>query len=124
MARDYVDGARLALRVLGGFEVCVGDRTVSLPANAQRVLGYLAVARAESRREVLAGHLWSWTNQAHFSLQYVEKLRQFVQLEPAEEGTQSRDTWISRCGNHRAVRGWCHRPEFPDVKSFPFAAHS
>lgn len=64
MARDYVDGARLALRVLGGFEVCVGDRTVSLPANAQRVLGYLAVARAESRREVLAGHLWSWTNQA------------------------------------------------------------
>ena len=64
MARNNADGARLALRVLGGFEVCVDDRTVSLPANAQRLLGYLAVAGAESRREVLAGHLWSWTSQA------------------------------------------------------------
>jgi DNA-binding SARP family transcriptional activator len=64
MARDLTEGAGLALRVLGGFEVCVGDRTVSLPANAQRVLGYLAVTGAESRREVLAAHLWSWTSQA------------------------------------------------------------
>jgi DNA-binding SARP family transcriptional activator len=64
MARDLTEGAGLALRVLGGFEVCVGDRAVSLPANAQRVLGYLAVTGAESRREVLAAHLWSWTSQA------------------------------------------------------------
>ncbi len=64
MAIGHVHAAGLGLRVLGGFEVWVGGRTVSLPANAQRVLGYLAVAGAESRREVLAGHLWSWTSQA------------------------------------------------------------
>jgi len=64
MARDFAVGAGLALRVLGGFEVCVGGRAVSLPANAQRVLGYLAVTGVESRREVLAAHLWSWTSQA------------------------------------------------------------
>ena len=64
MAVGHVGGAGLSLKVLGGFEVLVGDRPVSLPANAQRVLGYLAVAGTESRRDVVAAHLWSWTSQA------------------------------------------------------------
>jgi DNA-binding SARP family transcriptional activator len=46
------------VRVLGDFELRVGRRAVVLPVNAQRVLGYLAVAGREARRERLAGVLW------------------------------------------------------------------
>ena len=51
------------LRVLGDFELRVGRRTVVLPVNAQRVLGYLAVAGREARRERLAGVLWGESSQ-------------------------------------------------------------
>ncbi len=52
------------LCVLGGFEVRVGGSPVTLPANAQRVLGALAVATAVVRRDVLAGRLWGLTSQS------------------------------------------------------------
>ena len=58
-----LDDSPLSLHVLGGFQVAVGGLPVSLPANAQRVLGYLAVVRADPRRDVLAGRLWGSTSQ-------------------------------------------------------------
>jgi DNA-binding SARP family transcriptional activator len=64
MAMRNVTGARLALRVLGGFDLWVGDHSVVLPMNAQRVLGYLVVTGAQARRDVLAGHLWGGSPQS------------------------------------------------------------
>src|SRR3712207_9086520 len=56
--------SRPFLRVLGGFEVRVGGSPVTLPSNAQRVLGALAVTTAVVRRDVLAGKLWGLTSQS------------------------------------------------------------
>jgi DNA-binding SARP family transcriptional activator len=56
--------SRFSLRVLGGFEVRVVGSPVTLPTNAQRVLGALAVAGAVVRRDVLAGKLWGLTSQS------------------------------------------------------------
>jgi DNA-binding SARP family transcriptional activator len=53
-----------ALRVLGRFELQVASRPVLLPSNAQRVLGYLAVAGRTERRDRLAGQLWGLSTQA------------------------------------------------------------
>jgi DNA-binding SARP family transcriptional activator len=56
--------------VLGDFELRVGPQAVSLPVNAQRVLGYLAVSGREANRERLAGVLWgeSSRNRANANL--------------------------------------------------------
>ena len=51
------------LRVLGGFELRIGEDEVPLPKSAQRVLGFLAVRRSSMRREPLAGHLWPFSTQ-------------------------------------------------------------
>lgn len=51
------------VRVLGCFQVEIGDRLVSLPAQAQRVVGYLAVTGKQERRDQLAGKLWSYSSQ-------------------------------------------------------------
>jgi DNA-binding SARP family transcriptional activator len=53
-----------SLRVLGRFELQVASRPVSLPTNAQRVLGYLAVTERSERRDRLAGQLWGHSTQA------------------------------------------------------------
>ena len=58
MATRRVTGAGLAVRVIGGFDLWVGDHSVALPVNAQRVLACLVVTGPEARRDVLAGHLW------------------------------------------------------------------
>jgi DNA-binding SARP family transcriptional activator len=46
------------LRVLGGFQLLVGDRPQPLPLQAQRVLGLLAVLGASQPRSTVAGTLW------------------------------------------------------------------
>ena len=51
------------MQVLGGFAVLVGGKTVALPANAQRVLGYLSVSSVNARRDTIAGKLWGWMSQ-------------------------------------------------------------
>jgi len=52
-----------ALRVLGAFELRLGDRPVPLVANARRVLACLAVGGATQRRDTLAGQLWGSSSQ-------------------------------------------------------------
>ncbi|MGH3836769.1 MAG: AfsR/SARP family transcriptional regulator [Pseudonocardiaceae bacterium] len=47
------------LRVLGGFQLLVGDHPTLLPVQAQRVLGLLAVRRSLQARSTLAGTLWA-----------------------------------------------------------------
>lgn len=47
-----------SIRLLGNFAVRVDDRSVALPSNGQRVLGFLAVAGFEQRRDAVATHLW------------------------------------------------------------------
>lgn len=46
------------LRVLGGFQLLVGDRPAPLPVQAQRLLGLLAVRWPLQTRSALAGTLW------------------------------------------------------------------
>lgn len=46
------------LRVLGGFQLLVGEHPVPLPLQAQRVLGLLAVRESIQTRATLAGGLW------------------------------------------------------------------
>jgi DNA-binding SARP family transcriptional activator len=52
-----------ALSVLGGFQLCSGQTAVTLPSNAQRVLGFLALNRTGHQRHVLAGRLWMSASQ-------------------------------------------------------------
>lgn len=55
---------RISIQVLGVFELRLDDAPVVLPAPAQRVLAYLAVAKAPQQREQLAGRLWPLMSQA------------------------------------------------------------
>jgi DNA-binding SARP family transcriptional activator len=48
----------LSLRLLDGFELSAGGVPCSLPANAQRVLAYLALRGRTQARVTLAGRLW------------------------------------------------------------------
>jgi len=50
--------ARPSITVLGGFSVHVAQRTIPMPRNAQRVLGFLAVSGVEQLRDTVADHLW------------------------------------------------------------------
>jgi DNA-binding SARP family transcriptional activator len=52
-----------ALSVLGGFQLRSGGAAVSLPWNAQRMLGCLVLNGNGQRRDVLAGRLWSELSQ-------------------------------------------------------------
>src|SRR5262245_16250111 len=52
------------LGVLGGFELRVDGRPVTVPLQAQRVLACLAVCGPRLSRETLAGRLWPETSQA------------------------------------------------------------
>ena len=51
------------VRVLGRFRVEVSNRSVELPIQAQRVVGYLAVTGSCERRDRLAGRLWPFSAQ-------------------------------------------------------------
>jgi DNA-binding SARP family transcriptional activator len=52
------------LRVLGGFDLRVGARTLPLNASGKRVLACLAIGGSALRRETLAGRVWEWSSQA------------------------------------------------------------
>jgi DNA-binding SARP family transcriptional activator len=52
-----VEGAA-ELRLLGGFELVVGERPVALTASSQRLLALLAVAGPSLTRALAAGTLW------------------------------------------------------------------
>jgi DNA-binding SARP family transcriptional activator len=47
-----------SIRLLGAFSVSIDHSSVTLPSNAQRVLGFLAVSGLEQRRDTVATHLW------------------------------------------------------------------
>ena len=49
---------RVRLRLLGGFAVQVGRRTVRLPPSAQRVLAFVALCDRPVERSYVAGTLW------------------------------------------------------------------
>ena len=50
--------SRIQIRVIGQFELVVGDMPSTVPVQAQRVLGMLAVVGSPQSRTVLAGTLW------------------------------------------------------------------
>lgn len=56
-----VAGPRLTL--LGGFQVHIGERVVTVPHAGQRVLALLAMRRGTERRSVVAGTLWDEKNE-------------------------------------------------------------
>jgi len=58
-----LDTAPALVRVLGGFDVLVEHQHLSLPTQAQRVVGYLAVTQRTTRRDALAGRLWPFSTQ-------------------------------------------------------------
>lgn len=51
------------LRVLGGFQLLVGERPQPLPFQAQRVLGLLAVLGCPQSRSTVAGTLWEYVGE-------------------------------------------------------------
>jgi len=53
------------LTLLGGFELRLGPQTVALPAPAQRVLAFLALADRPVERSHLAGTLWLDATEEH-----------------------------------------------------------
>ena len=58
MTTALLTTASRSIRLLGAFSVSVDDRSVALPSNAQRVLGFLAVSGLEQPRDSIATHLW------------------------------------------------------------------
>jgi DNA-binding SARP family transcriptional activator len=52
-----------SLSVLGGFNLSVSQRSISLTSNAQRVLGFVAVSGSTQQRDVVAGQLWPSATQ-------------------------------------------------------------
>ena len=46
------------LRLLGGFELFVGDRSIDLPPGGQRLIALLAMRRRPTLRTLVAGTLW------------------------------------------------------------------
>jgi DNA-binding SARP family transcriptional activator len=53
------------MNLIGGFELRRDDRTVSLPMNSQRLLGYLALQRRSLLRVHVAGVLWPDATDEH-----------------------------------------------------------
>lgn len=48
----------MRLALLRGFALCAGDRTLTLPQNAERLLTFLALNGGTLRRDYVAGSLW------------------------------------------------------------------
>ncbi len=48
----------LTLHVLGRFAIFANEHQITIPNNAERLLGYLAVTSTEQRRDIAAGRLW------------------------------------------------------------------
>jgi DNA-binding SARP family transcriptional activator len=61
------DPEAVHLRLLGGFTLAVGDRAVTLPTSAQRLLAYLALDRRWAPRAATAGTLWPAADTARAS---------------------------------------------------------
>ena len=80
---QVVERGRPALRLLGDFQLLVGEQSVELPSYAQRVLGFLAVQGSSARREALAGNLWPWTTQARAHASLRTALWRIRQAHPA-----------------------------------------
>jgi DNA-binding SARP family transcriptional activator len=53
------------MRLLGGFQLTNGGRTVPLPMGAQRLLAFLALQGRPQIRDCVAGRLWSDTTEEH-----------------------------------------------------------
>lgn len=58
MTTALLTSATRSIGLLGAFSMSVDHRSVALPSNAQRVLGFLAVSGLEQPRDSVATHLW------------------------------------------------------------------
>lgn len=56
--RNGSDTPRLTLRLLGGFELGLGESTIELPGSAQRLVAVLALSDQPMHRASVAGRLW------------------------------------------------------------------
>ena len=62
--RDGVRGAVGRLRLLGGFSLTMHDRPLRVGGSAQRLIGYLAIARRPVPRARVAADLWDRSDEA------------------------------------------------------------
>jgi hypothetical protein len=85
---------------------------------------------AGAKRHVANGgvlrQLWPGTDEAHVSAEDVVELRQFVELELAENAAEGRDAAVTiagEAGTGIGSRGRDHGTEFVNAKQLPLAAH-
>ena len=57
-------GTSCTLHLLGGFELFVDGRPLSIPDASQNVIAFLALQTAPVRRSFVAGSLWSGKDEA------------------------------------------------------------
>jgi hypothetical protein len=69
----------------------------------------------------IARDLRPWSNEAHFAYEHVPELRQFIELEAAQENAQRRDPAVSfgRERQPELVGVTDHRTELPDPEWLP-----
>jgi DNA-binding SARP family transcriptional activator len=58
-------GKQIHLALLDGFELRRGERVVSLPLSAQRLLAFIALHERPIRREYISGRIWTDSSQEH-----------------------------------------------------------
>src|SRR5262245_13376505 len=61
--RSDLDGARIDLGLLGGFDLRHDGRQIGLPLSAQRLVAFLALRRRAVQRIFVAGMLWTDSSQ-------------------------------------------------------------
>jgi DNA-binding SARP family transcriptional activator len=84
----------LALSVLGGFRLSSGGVSVALPANAQRLLGFLALSGTGQRRDILAGQLWIDASQARAQANLRTAVWRVRQRLPGVVGCSRESVWL------------------------------
>jgi hypothetical protein len=64
------------------------------------------------------------SDQAHVSLEHVEKLGQLVELPSSECGTGSRDAAVARRRDNATLASDAHRSKFPDAERLAVFANA
>jgi DNA-binding SARP family transcriptional activator len=116
--------ASASLFLLQGFHLRFGQRSVSLPLSAQRVLAFLALHERPLQRVFVAGSLWidSDEQRANASLRTaLWRLRNpacpLVDVTPTQVGLASDVTVDLREAEAGAKRALCHAPRSTDLAS-------
>lgn len=94
-ATTVEERASVSLRLLGGFELRVGDETMAVPSTTRRVIAFLALRDRPVNRSYVAGNLWLDKNEQRANA----NLRSALWRLPHADGpivlTKGSDVWLN-----------------------------